>query len=193
MTPIWVGGESGRSLRRARFGDAWYLIGSNNKRSLDTLPRLSAVIERLRKVTAQAGRDPDSVSAVYRVKHYAMRCRRSRPTANGGRSSAAMPTPSAICARCATCGSASMWNCEATTKPRPLPTCAGSATRSSRGPDYYARPRAIRISTLIASRPLDSNCASRAVTSARTARRSVSESATYACGMDPTPVSIGSQ
>src|SRR5260370_19182090 len=67
---MWVGGESGPSLRRARFGDAWYPIGSNDKRSLDTLPRLSAVIERLHKVTAQAGRDPDSVSAVYRVKYY---------------------------------------------------------------------------------------------------------------------------
>ena len=36
--PIWVGGESGPSLRRAaRFGDAWYPIGSNNAHLLDTL------------------------------------------------------------------------------------------------------------------------------------------------------------
>ena len=43
--PIWVGGESGPSLRRAaRFGDAWYPIGSNSKHLLDTLPRYRAGI-----------------------------------------------------------------------------------------------------------------------------------------------------
>jgi probable F420-dependent oxidoreductase len=69
--PIWVGGESGPSLRRAaRFGDAWYPIGSNNKALLDTLPRLAAGIARLRKLTADAGRNPDAVSVVYRVKRY---------------------------------------------------------------------------------------------------------------------------
>ncbi len=69
--PIWVGGESGPSLRRAaRFGDAWYPIGSNNKHLLDTLPRLSAGIARLRKLTADAGRDPAKIAVVYRVKRY---------------------------------------------------------------------------------------------------------------------------
>jgi probable F420-dependent oxidoreductase len=69
--PIWVGGESGPSLRRAaRFGDAWYPIGSNNKALLDTLPRLAAGIGRLRKLTAEAGRDPAAVSVVFRVKRY---------------------------------------------------------------------------------------------------------------------------
>ena len=69
--PIWVGGESGPSLRRAaRFGDAWYPIGSNNRHLLDTLPRLAAGIARLRRLTAEAGRDPGSVSVVYRVKRY---------------------------------------------------------------------------------------------------------------------------
>ena len=69
--PIWVGGESGPSLRRAaRFGDAWYPIGSNNRHLLDTLPRLAAGIARLRRLTAEAGRDPTSVSVVYRVKRY---------------------------------------------------------------------------------------------------------------------------
>ena len=69
--PIWVGGESGPSLRRAaRFGDAWYPIGSNNRHLLDTLPRLEAGIARLRKLTAEAGRDPAGVSVVYRVKRY---------------------------------------------------------------------------------------------------------------------------
>ncbi len=69
--PIWVGGESGPSMRRAaRIGDAWYPIGSNNKHLLDTLPRLRAGIERLRKLTADAGRDPAAVEVVYRVKRY---------------------------------------------------------------------------------------------------------------------------
>jgi alkanesulfonate monooxygenase SsuD/methylene tetrahydromethanopterin reductase-like flavin-dependent oxidoreductase (luciferase family) len=69
--PIWVGGESGPSLRRAaRFGDAWYPIGSNNRHLLDTLPRLAAGIARLRKLTAEAGRDPATMAVVYRVKRY---------------------------------------------------------------------------------------------------------------------------
>jgi probable F420-dependent oxidoreductase len=69
--PIWVGGESGPSMRRAaRFGDAWYPIGSNNRHLLDTLPRLAAGIERLRKLTLEAGRDPARMAVVYRVKRY---------------------------------------------------------------------------------------------------------------------------
>ena len=69
--PIWVGGESGPSLRRAaRFGDAWYPIGSNNRHLLDTLPRLEAGIARLRRLTAEAGRDSADVSVVYRVKRF---------------------------------------------------------------------------------------------------------------------------
>jgi probable F420-dependent oxidoreductase len=69
--PIWVGGESGPSLRRAaRFGDAWYPIGSTNRHLLDTLPRYRAGIEHLRQLTAAAGRDPASVALAYRVKRY---------------------------------------------------------------------------------------------------------------------------
>jgi probable F420-dependent oxidoreductase len=69
--PIWVGGESGPSLRRAaRFGDAWYPIGSNSKHLLDTLPRYRAGIARLRQLTAEAGREPASVALAYRVKRY---------------------------------------------------------------------------------------------------------------------------
>ena len=51
--PIWVGGESGPSLRRAaRFGDAWYPIGSNNKASAG-----HAAAPRCRhRAPAQAGR-----------------------------------------------------------------------------------------------------------------------------------------
>jgi probable F420-dependent oxidoreductase len=69
--PIWVGGESGPSLRRAaRFGDAWYPIGSNNRHLLDTLPRYRAAIDRLRQLTAEAGREQGSVALCYRVKRY---------------------------------------------------------------------------------------------------------------------------
>jgi probable F420-dependent oxidoreductase len=69
--PIWVGGESGPSMRRAaRLGDAWYPIGSNNAHLLDTLPRLEAGIARLRKLTAEAGRDPAQIGVVYRVKRH---------------------------------------------------------------------------------------------------------------------------
>ncbi|MFI5001651.1 MAG: TIGR03619 family F420-dependent LLM class oxidoreductase, partial [Reyranellales bacterium] len=69
--PIWIGGESGPAVRRAaRVGDVWYPIGSNNQHLLDTLPRLRAGIARLRKATADAGRDPKAVGVGYRVKRY---------------------------------------------------------------------------------------------------------------------------
>ena len=69
--PIWVGGESAPSMRRAaRVGDAWYPLGSNNQYLLDTLPRLEAGIARLRQATAAAGRDPAAVGVAFRVKRY---------------------------------------------------------------------------------------------------------------------------
>jgi probable F420-dependent oxidoreductase len=69
--PIWVGGESGPSMRRAaRIGDAWYPIGSNNAHLLDTLPRLTAGIARIRDMTRTAGRDPAAMGVVYRVKRH---------------------------------------------------------------------------------------------------------------------------
>src|SRR5712692_9793617 len=69
--PIWVGGESGPSLRRAaRLGDAWYPIGTNNAHPLDSLPRYQAGIERLRRATEAAGRTRDAVALAYRVKRY---------------------------------------------------------------------------------------------------------------------------
>ena len=69
--PIWVGGESGPSMRRAaRLGDAWYPIGSNNAHLLDTLPRLTAGIARMRDLTQAAGRDPAAMGIVYRVKRH---------------------------------------------------------------------------------------------------------------------------
>jgi len=71
--PIWVGGESGPSMRRAaRIGDAWYPIGSNRNHLLDSLPRLEAGIARLHRMVRDAGRDPAAVGVVYRVKRHAI-------------------------------------------------------------------------------------------------------------------------
>src|SRR5260370_4167110 len=69
--PIWDGGESGPAVRRAaRIGNLWYPIGSNNQHLLDTLPRLSAGIARLRKATVDAGPDPESVGGGHRGTRY---------------------------------------------------------------------------------------------------------------------------
>ena len=69
--PIWVGGESGPSMRRAaRVGNAWYPIGTNAQHMLDTSPRLEAGIARMRKLTAAAGRDPGEMGIVYRIKRH---------------------------------------------------------------------------------------------------------------------------
>src|SRR6266852_4677524 len=69
--PIWVGGESGPSMRRAaRLGDAWYPIGTHNAHPLDSLPRYRAGIERLRRATEAADRRRDAVALTYRVKRY---------------------------------------------------------------------------------------------------------------------------
>ena len=65
--PIWVGGESGPALRRtARLGDAWYPIGTNPINRLDSLARFKANVGRLRKMTAEAGRKPESVGLALR-------------------------------------------------------------------------------------------------------------------------------
>jgi probable F420-dependent oxidoreductase len=67
--PIWVGGESGPALRRAaKLGDAWYPIGGNPSFPFDSAKRLEAGMVRLRKLTAEAGRDPQAVGVTYRVQ-----------------------------------------------------------------------------------------------------------------------------
>jgi probable F420-dependent oxidoreductase len=69
--PLWVGGESGPALRRAaKLGDAWYPIGTNPINPLDSLARYKANVERLRKMTIEAGRDPKAVTLVLRASRY---------------------------------------------------------------------------------------------------------------------------
>src|ERR1700760_582389 len=66
--PIWVGGESGPALRRtARYGDAWYPIGTNPQFPMDTLTRFKAGVAKLRDLTAKAGRNPSAVTVAYRI------------------------------------------------------------------------------------------------------------------------------
>jgi probable F420-dependent oxidoreductase len=69
--PIWVGGESGPALRRtARLGDAWYPIGTNPAFPLDSLARYKGGVAKLRRLTAEAGRDPASVGLSLRVQKF---------------------------------------------------------------------------------------------------------------------------
>ena len=57
--PIWIGGESPAALRRAvKLGDAWYPGNNNQRRPLDTPPRLAAAIAAVRAQCERAGRDP---------------------------------------------------------------------------------------------------------------------------------------
>ncbi len=69
--PIWVGGESGPALRRtARLGDGWYPIGTNPQHRLDSMKRFVAGVERLRRLTREAGRDPAKITLAYRITNW---------------------------------------------------------------------------------------------------------------------------
>lgn len=66
--PIWVGGESNPALRRtAKYGDAWYPIGTNPQFPLGTVSQFKAAAAKLRGMTEKAGRKPDAVALSYRV------------------------------------------------------------------------------------------------------------------------------
>jgi probable F420-dependent oxidoreductase len=66
--PIWIGGESGPAMRRtAKYGDAWYPIGTNPQFPMDTLTRFKAGVAKLRDLTSKAGRAPSAVGLAYRV------------------------------------------------------------------------------------------------------------------------------
>ena len=66
--PIWIGGESGPAMRRtAKYGDAWYPIGTNPQFPMDTLTRFKAGAAKLAGMTEKAGRDAKAVALAYRV------------------------------------------------------------------------------------------------------------------------------
>jgi probable F420-dependent oxidoreductase len=72
--PLWVGGESPPALRRvARLGDGWYPIGTNPQHPLDSLPRMRAGVDRMRRMVAEAGRDPRQIAIGYRVQRHGPR------------------------------------------------------------------------------------------------------------------------
>ena len=64
--PIWVGGESARSLRRvAELGDGWYPVSNNHAVLLNTVDRLKAGIDRMHRAVEKSGRDPSSIDIAY--------------------------------------------------------------------------------------------------------------------------------
>jgi probable F420-dependent oxidoreductase len=66
--PIWVGGESPPSIRRAaRLGDAWYPSLRSQKFPLDTPALLKAGIGRLHREAEKIGRDPASIDIAVTV------------------------------------------------------------------------------------------------------------------------------
>ncbi|MCA8926792.1 MAG: TIGR03619 family F420-dependent LLM class oxidoreductase [Alphaproteobacteria bacterium] len=81
---IWVGGESGRALRRlATLGDVWYPIaGGNPKAPLDTLAAYDAALAKLRQTADQVGRDPASIGLAYSAMAHSPR---EKQAADGAR------------------------------------------------------------------------------------------------------------
>ena len=64
--PIFVGGESGRALRRTvELGDAWYPLGANPGNRMDTRERYKANVERLHALAAEKGRDPSTITLAF--------------------------------------------------------------------------------------------------------------------------------
>jgi probable F420-dependent oxidoreductase len=68
--PIWIGGHSPAALRRAaRYGDGWHPVGANPAVPLRP-PELRAALDALRRLTVQAGRDPDRLTISYKAPVY---------------------------------------------------------------------------------------------------------------------------
>ncbi len=64
--PIWVGGESGRALRRVvGLGDCWYPIGANPNDPLNTPARYGAAVKRLEAEAEKAKRDPATIDRAF--------------------------------------------------------------------------------------------------------------------------------
>jgi probable F420-dependent oxidoreductase len=76
---IWVGGESGRALRRlAALGDVWYPIaGGNPKAPLDTLSAYDAALAKLSEAAEKADRDPATITLAYNAMGHSDRDRAS--------------------------------------------------------------------------------------------------------------------
>jgi hypothetical protein len=53
--------------RTAKYGDAWYPIGTNPQFPMDTLTRFKAGAAKLRDLTEKAGRPASAVGLAYRV------------------------------------------------------------------------------------------------------------------------------
>ena len=82
--PIWVGGESPRSLRRvAEHGDAWYPVSNNAQVMLNTPEKLKAGVERMHRAVEKAGRDPNSIEIAY--VWFMPPSWKARPGPDGGR------------------------------------------------------------------------------------------------------------
>ncbi len=64
--PIWIGGESGRAIRRTvELGDAWFPIGANPRAPLNTVSRFAAALRRLEQASEAAGRDPATIGRAF--------------------------------------------------------------------------------------------------------------------------------
>jgi probable F420-dependent oxidoreductase len=64
--PVWIGGESGRALRRVvELGDGWYPIGANPRDPLNTVARYGGALGRLRAMAEKAGRDPATIALAF--------------------------------------------------------------------------------------------------------------------------------
>lgn len=82
--PLWIGGESPTSIRRAaRIGDGWYPVGSNPSHPLNTIARYRAAVASLRAQTEQNGRDGASIDLAYWANWY--RENKTTTTDNGER------------------------------------------------------------------------------------------------------------
>ena len=81
---VWVGGESGRALRRlASLGDVWYPIaGGNPKAPLDRLAAYDAALAKLRQAAEKAGRDPASIGLAYSAMAHS---EQEQQSSDGGR------------------------------------------------------------------------------------------------------------
>lgn len=65
--PIWIGGHTGRALRRVvELGDAWHPIGLRPPANLDPA-ELAQHTERLHKLAEKAGRDPATIQLCFRA------------------------------------------------------------------------------------------------------------------------------